>query len=244
MRAGWIRGACACLLFAFAGMVFAQLAAGPSVPEGPPSTDQELRDREFGVGTRQFGLQRKVEMYQWRRLGPGYRKVWDEQAIDSSAYAETYRNPGALPMQTRYWVATRVQLDGKPVDEDVLKQLGRWRDFRPGFSALPGNLAATFQPEGDGLGSAENPLDPQIGDLRVTWRELTLPDLSTRLVLQRGVWILKPDTAVAAVPANATASPARSPDVRAQGRYRDALPIGIGALVVIVAIVVLRRRRS
>jgi uncharacterized membrane protein YecN with MAPEG domain len=70
----------------------------------------------------------------------------------------------------------------------VIEQFGQWRQFRPNFSALPGNLAATFQPEGDGLGSAENPLDPQVGDLRIGWRELTLPALQGRVALERGTW--------------------------------------------------------
>ena len=77
--------------------------------------------------------------------------------------------------------ASIVSIDGKPVAPEVIGRLGQWRGFRPNFSALPGNLAATFQPEGDGLGSAENPLDPQVGDLRIDWRELTLPPLADKV---------------------------------------------------------------
>jgi uncharacterized membrane protein YecN with MAPEG domain len=91
-------------------------------------------------------------------------------------------------MRGRRWTAQQVTLDDKPVDRSVIEQYGQWRLFRPNFSALPGNLAATFQPEGDGLGSAENPLDPQIGDLRIGWRELTLPPLKGRVSLERGTW--------------------------------------------------------
>jgi LPXTG-motif cell wall-anchored protein len=92
-----------------------------------------------------------------------------------------------------------VTLDGKPLAGSAVARLGEWRSFRPNFSALPGNLSATFQPEGDGLGSAENPLDPQVGDLRITWRELVLPPLQGQVVLRDGEWVLPgaPETAAA-----------------------------------------------
>lgn len=238
-----VRASIVCLLLVAAGMAFAQQAPAPVVPEGQPSTDRPLRDVEFGVGTHQFGLQRKVEMYQWRRYGPGYRKVWEAQPIDSSTYAEAYRNPGAFPIQTRYWIATRVVLDGKPVDEDVLKVLGQWRGFRPGFSALPGNLSATFQPEGDGLGSAENPLDPQVGDLRVTWRELELPPLESKLVMEQGNWVLKAEAAVAGARPASTVGADDGANAPSPWRDRYLLPVAVAAVVLLLALAILVRRR-
>ncbi len=184
------------LLLALAGGAHAQQAVQP---QGQPVSAHPPRDAEFGVAARGFGLQRRVEMLQWRRFGPGYRKEWSEQPIDSAGYAQAYRNPGDFPIVTRYWIAADVMLDGKAVDDDVLKEFGQWRDFRPGFSALPANLAATFQPEGDGLGTADNPLDPQVGDLRVHWRVLELPSLAGKVALQGGVWIPASDAVSAGV---------------------------------------------
>jgi hypothetical protein len=132
-------------------------------------------------------------------------------------------------------------VDGRPVDEDVLKVLGQWRGFRPGFSALPGNLSATFQPEGDGLGSAENPLDPQIGDLRITWHEMTLPPLAGRVALRDAVWVLKPGAAVAENGAAPAPDPATSGRKTAQ---RYLLPVGAGALLVFALLALIRRRRA
>ena len=179
----------ALLALLFPGGVPAQQ---PTEPQGEPETDGPLRDVEFGVRTRQFGLERRVSMYQWRREAAGYAQVWSETPIASAADAPPERRNPSFPLQTRYWIADGVTLDGRPLDDDVLKALGRWRDFRPNFSALPGNLSATFQPEGDGLGSAENPLAPRVGDLRITWRELVLPPLADKLVLQDGTWMLAP----------------------------------------------------
>jgi uncharacterized membrane protein YecN with MAPEG domain len=155
--------------------------------EGEAVTDEVVRDREFGVSARHFGLERRVAMFQWRAKGNGYERVWSESPIDSTGYVPGHENP-AFPLRGRRWLAERATLDDKPLDRSVIEQFGVWRSFRPNFSALPGNLAATFQPEGDGLGSAENPLDPQIGDLRIGWRELTLPSLQGKVVLERGAW--------------------------------------------------------
>jgi hypothetical protein len=97
----------------------------------------------------------------------------------------------------------------------------------------------TFQPEGDGLGSAENPLDPQVGDLRIRWRELVLPPLQGRIVLRDGRWRMAPQ---------ATSSVADSLDARPS---TDAAPaprrapwlFSSGVVVVLIAALAARRRR-
>ena len=175
------------LLPALAGVAAAGNVAAQDAPASPPRS-APVKDREFGVETRRFGLERRVEMYQWRKYGPGYGKVWSETRIDSTHYAPAYRNP-EMPLQSRSWLARDVRVDGHPLDPAVLQSLGQWRGFRPAFNALPAALLSTFQPEGDGLGSAENPQAPAIGDLRVNWRELVLPDLAGRMVLRDGRWV-------------------------------------------------------
>lgn len=214
-------------LWAIAGIATAQ------EPEGVPVTDDVVRDTEFGVTARHFGLERRVAMYQWAKSagqasGQGYVQAWSEYAIDSRDFAPGHDNP-ALPLRSRRWIAT-ISLDGKPLDTSVIERLGVWRMFRPNFSALPGNLAATFQPEGDGLGSAENPLDPQVGDLRIHWRELTLPPLQGRLVLRQGRWHLSPN----AIPEPPATQPKKT---------RMPWLFGGGALVVLIGLAVARRRR-
>jgi hypothetical protein len=194
-----MRVAAIALLLALAGGAHAQDAAQP---QGRPVAAHPPRDPEFGVVAHGVGLQRQVEMLQWRRSGSGYRREWSAQPVDSSGFAPAYRNPAAFPIETRYWIASDVTLDGKPVDDDVLREFGEWRDFRPGFSALPANLAATFQPEGDGLGTADNPLAPQVGDLRVHWRTMELPPLAGKIALQGGAWIPASDAVAAGVVAN------------------------------------------
>ncbi len=211
-----------------------------------PQTGERLRDAEFGVSTRQFGLQRSVRMYQWQRSGEQYQRIWSERLIDSRTYPADRRNPEAMPISTRYWVAQRVRIDGKPVDAEVLKRLGQWRDFRPDFSALPGNLSATFQPEGDGLGSAENPLAPQVGDLRIGWREMTLPALDGRIVLQDGRWVPAAQAGTLTQPPAASAmdaelqTPSQPPMREFLRRYGW---VAIAAMALLVLLLALFRRR-
>ena len=208
-----------------------------------PQPGRTVRDPDFGVAARHFGLERRVEMYQWHAAGPVYVRGWNEQPLDSAGFAPGHDNP-PFPLQGRRWLAKSVSVDGRPLDAQVLERLGQWRYFRPSFNALPGNLAATFQPEGDGLGSAENPLDPQVGDLRIRWRELVLPPLQERIVLRDGRWQLRDDAtpAVVAGARNAVAGPAAA---GSQGTGMSWWWLGGGALVLLLAaLVALRRRRG
>lgn len=209
-----------------------------------PRTTAPVRDADFGVSTRKFGLDRRVEMLQWQRTADGYKRVWHDALIDDATHAPEHGNPPAIAMPSKRWWSDTAQLRGQPLDAAVLRELGSWRTFRPDFAALPANLAVTFQPEGDGLGSALNPLDPQIGDMRVTWRELVLPPLQGRVELRDGRWRLRDatprpvepfvDEAAAAVP-----TPVATPPAIAAERAPRVWPwvtavLALGALVLLV----------
>lgn len=213
-----------------------------TVPQGEPRSNGELQDPDFRVTTREFALDRRVEVYQWRAAPDGYRRVWNESPIDSTGFAPGHDNPPELPIQSDRWWAPKPTLDGAPLDAAVLKSLGRWRPFRPGFSRLPANLGASFQPEGDGLGTAENPLEPEIGDLRVTWYELALPPLAGQIVMRDGVWQLKSQAVSPGEDQLATASP----DIEAPRELvRSLWPwIFIVLLPVLVVVAIRRRRRG
>ncbi|HEX2595369.1 MAG TPA: TMEM43 family protein [Luteimonas sp.] len=211
IRAAWL-AAWFALVLLLAGSAMAQDA-----PLGAPQPDRTLRDPEFGVRARHLGLERRVTMLQWQAVASGYVRTWSDRLIDSSGYDGVHKNPPAFPLTSRRWIARAVTIDGKPLAPGVLDAAGIWLDFRPSFNALPANLAATFQPEGDGLGSAENPLAPQVGDLRIQWRDLVLPPLDDRLVLRAGRWeLIAPARAEApgvdpAGPAPAVPTPRRWP---------------------------------
>lgn len=187
----------------FAGLVLlGAFAAGPvraqATPENDPVPSNTLQDPDFHVESTQFGLERRVEMYQWRRDGAGlYSRVWNAAAIDSDAFDAQHRNPQRLPVRSRQWWVREVSLDGRPLPLEVVRLLGQWQTLRPKFSRLPGNLSASFQPEGDGLASSYNPLAPEIGDVRITWHEFVLPPLAGKVEFDHGAWRLSPKAAAA-----------------------------------------------
>jgi Transmembrane protein 43 len=232
----------AALLAAITAAVPIHLAAAQAQDDAPgvPQPDRSVRDSEFGVVARHYGLERRVEMLQWRRVAGGYATTWSELPIDSASFSEGHRNPAGFPLQSRRWTAATITIDGKPLDPSVVSALGQWRVFRPSFSALPANLAATFQPEGDGLGSADNPLEPHVGDLRIHWRELILPPLDQRIALRDGRWQLVAPTPAGVTPSAPVAgNDAAAPTVHAHRAWWFG-----GAFVVLVAALAARRRRS
>ncbi|MDB6164411.1 MAG: hypothetical protein JWL98_1843 [Xanthomonadaceae bacterium] len=218
-------------------VAFIPLARAQEQPLGAPQPDRTLRDPEFGVVARHLGLERQVAMLQWQVAGSRYVRVWSETAIDSASFAPGHSNPVALPLQGQRWLPGTISVDGRPLDAEVVRSLGQWQDFRPSFSALPGNLAATFQPEGNGLGSADNPLAPRIGDLRVHWRELVLPSLDGRIALRDGRWRL-----VAEPPPDPTAAPAKNSSL-AGSISRNLMWWLTGLAVMILAAVLMARLR-
>jgi transmembrane protein TMEM43 len=215
-------------------------SAQQAAPTGAPQPDKTLRDPEFGVVAHHVGLERVVEMLQWQPAASGYTRTWSTDPIDSTDFGLSHQNPAAFPLRGRRWMAGSVTVDGKPLDAEVIRRLGAWQEFRPSFSALPGNLAATFQPEGNGLGSAQNPLDPRIGDLRIHWRDLVLPPLEGHVELRAGRWQL-----VAAAPA-AVGPPSNALATIGQpAAPRRWFWWSCGALIVaIVALAVRLRRKS
>ena len=190
------------------GLLVAAAGAAPA-PSKPRVPDElvarpgtPLQDRVFGVGSTQFGLERRVEMYQWSRSGPGFQPVWNSAPIDSATFPAQHRNPPRLPIESERWMTEGATLGGRPLDRPLLLVLGRWTEIRPAFNRLPANLAAALQPEGNGLGSSENPLAPHIGAVRVRWLELVLPELTGRVELRNGQWQLTRESVLrAAAPA-------------------------------------------
>ena len=233
-----IRGAALVVLLALAGGVAAQ-----EEETLEPVPGAALEDPDFRVRSRQFGLERRVEMYQWRSDADSYRRVWNAAWIDSSGFAPGHVNPPGLPLPGERWWAQDARIDGRPIAPEVLRALGHWQVFRPNFSRLPGNLAATFQPDGDGLSSSENPLDPRVGDLRVAWSELVLPPLEGKVELRDGRWQLS-SQARDAIAAGALADPARqSAPLIAPTLLQRLWPWGLGALVLLLLWLGRRRRR-
>lgn len=167
-----MRIACLLLLLAVASAAWAQ---APDMPVRPRPSER-LVDPEFGIASEAYALRREVQMLQWVPDAQGDRLDWRDAVVPSTGLAAGPRNPAALPFVAIQWQAGARMPDGVELPHALIAQLGEWRLLHPDPARLPPNLAATFQPAGDVLTSAADPMAPQAGDLRLRWSELVLPD--------------------------------------------------------------------
>src|SRR6478609_11250244 len=69
-------------IVALAGLLLlAGALRAQDAPIGEPQADAPVRDVEFGVTVRQFGLERRVEMLQWQSTPHGYERVWSDAPV-------------------------------------------------------------------------------------------------------------------------------------------------------------------
>lgn len=237
------------------------VAASPAVVlqthrQGQIASTTSVADPTFGIHARVLGLERGVEMLQWRKvdfpLPPHYEQAWTAERIDASGFDAAHRNPGDLPFNGERWWTTDPKLDGRPVSPDVLAALDTWTALKPDLAQLPTNLAVSFQPDGDWLSTSQDPAHPQVGDVRVRWRSIARASAPAGVVLVAGRWELPAATTDATTSAGSArgakpASPSGSDGaVRnwLQRMFGDHLAwLVVGGFVLALLLLVWRRRR-
>jgi hypothetical protein len=150
------------------------------------------RDPDFGVtGDGLTRLERKVEMFQWKEeketeshgnLGGSkttattykYAKVWSDAAIASGAFhnQDGHQNP-AMPAHSATFDGTAVMVGAYRLDPPVL---GKITDFTPLHPSVA--PPAGYQAAGEGFYRGQDPAQPAIGDLRVTFRAVPAQTVS------------------------------------------------------------------
>jgi hypothetical protein len=145
---------------------------------GAVSVTGAPRDADLNVtpepGT--LRLLRRVEMYQWQeqtssetrtRMGGGqetvttysYRRVWAEGRIDSSRFRQPDGHQNPEPRyQTRAFNAERAMLGGFRISDAQVNQIPATTSL-----AVPGGNAD------GGRYIGQDPQNPRVGDLRITW---------------------------------------------------------------------------
>jgi LPXTG-motif cell wall-anchored protein len=225
--------------------------------KGQIDSAADVADPIFGVHSRVLGLERGVEMLQWRKVDfpapPHYEQAWTAERIDSTGFDSAHRNPGDLPFNGQRWWTVKPVLDGHPVSADVLAKLDSWTPLKPDLAQLPTNLAVSFQPDGDWLSTSQDPVHPQIGDVRVRWRAIAPSPAPGGAVLVAGRWELPvPTKTVGTVPAAAS----RFAKVPGTGSSRDPLEVprrmvgdhliwlvAAGIALVLLVLVLARKRK-
>ena len=161
---------------------------------GKATTAETLVDPEFGVRVNAIRLEREVAMYQWKEeketrkrknLGGSetkettyeYEQVWSERLIDSGSFKrrEGHENPGKMPFESQGWQASDVRLGAYRLSP---AQVGAFGGFRPvGKEQLPPPASGRQSIDG-GYYLGKSPSAPEIGDVRVLFREAPPGDVS------------------------------------------------------------------
>lgn len=174
---------------------------------GPVATDGPVADSEIGVEAQGIKLLRNVEMYQWveekksetrKKLGGGeetvttydYKKAWDDDAIDSSAFQETagHENPGAFPIDSATFTADPVRVGAFTLSEEQLGSLNDAKDLPLAADAqvtLPEEIAASSQIDKGVIYAGADPNSPQLGDVRVSF-QVVAPSTVSLVGVQTG----------------------------------------------------------
>ena len=189
------------------GVVSIQASDDPATHEGKLvhlqgdlEIDEEVVDPTFDVRVKRPGLNRRVEMYQWKetsktkeeqKVGGGTRKVttykyskdWSSSPISSGSFKRPagHENP-SMPFTSWSARASAGQLGAFKVDSAVLNEVDAEEPlklddaFKARLQERVGKRQVTMQGEGNQayVGSAGS---PQVGDLRITYVQLK-PDVS------------------------------------------------------------------
>jgi hypothetical protein len=159
------------------------------------------RDPVFGVsGDGLLRLSRSVEMYQWKEEASSqsqqsvggsqttqttytYQKVWSAQPIASAKFKVTdgHQNP-QMPQRSAIFDGAEVKLGPYRVDPSVLSKVSAFTPLQP-QSAPP----AGYQAAGDGFYQGQNPSQPVIGDVRVSFTAVPAQTISVAAAQAGGV---------------------------------------------------------
>ena len=151
---------------------------------GTPRVVEAPHDRDFNQSSNTPVLMRRVEMLQWREIDIGgsvhYEMDWVDHPLDASRFKDPHGhdNPGKFPISGQQFNAGLVQLGGFKLGRALVHALPGSDVIKPDAAALPDNLAASFSRYQDYLVTSAQPGHPRLGDLRVSWIEVPLQQVT------------------------------------------------------------------
>lgn len=159
------------------------------------------KDPEFDVTTDGLArLTRMVEMYQWheesstsshQNVGGSkttettytYKRDWSERPIDSGHFKVPggHQNP-PMPSRTATFDGGQVRIGAYMVDPSVLNRISAFTPLRPQTPPPAG-----YQVSGDGFYRGQDPGQPAVGDLRVSFTAVPAQTVSVAAAQSSGV---------------------------------------------------------
>jgi len=151
---------------------------------GTPVVVEAPNDPEFNFRVNTPVLVRNVEMFQWREVRIGdevhYEQDWVGRLIDASHFERPagHANPSSIPLSSKQFDAGLVRVGGFDLSPQVLHALPSSTQATPDLKALPANLAASFSQYQNYLVTSASPGNPRVGDVRVSWDEVPLQQVT------------------------------------------------------------------
>ncbi len=217
-----------------------------------------VRDPVFSVtGDGLLRLSRTVEMYQWKETTSSqsqqsvggskttettytYQHAWSDQPIASGQFKvrDGHQNP---PMQVRSatFNAGEVKLGAYRVDPSLLDKVTTFTPLQPQSPPPTG-----YQASGDGFYQGQNPGQPAIGDVRVTFTAIPAQTVSVAGAQSNGVLTSYRDsngyTIALAEPGVVPASALFHDEQKSEGRLTWILR-GVGFVMMLIGFVCMTR---
>ncbi len=164
---------------------------------GLASTEDTVKDLDFGVGAKGIRLERKVEMYQWdessrsrssRRVGGSrttsktytYKKEWSEKRIDSKNFRhqEGHENPPTMAYRSNKFTAGNVTMGAFKLSSALVDMMSGGESLSVDASTLPEAFKAKAVAHAGGYYLGADAANPQIGDMRVSFKLVKPRDVS------------------------------------------------------------------
>ncbi len=159
---------------------------------GTAEPREVLRDDQFQIEDTAIKLERKVEMYQWkenqkteteRKVGGSeerkttytYEKTWSGNLIDSGSFKQPdgRSNPSSMPWSSETFTSSDVELGAFKLNSSLIGSIGNYQArgvTDEDLAKLPEGTRKDMQVHGNGFYKGANPSDPQIGDVRISFR--------------------------------------------------------------------------
>ena len=166
---------------------------------GKADTKDTLKDPDFGVSAVAIKLERHVEMYQWKQekhertedtVGGSkktittytYKLVWDDDEINSSEFNDKdpkYRNP-PMAMKKMTFKSQNVTLGDYKLSESLIDMINNSQQLsitEVMTNSFPDELKAKYK-AANGILQSGTPGNPQVGDLKITFKVTNPQDVS------------------------------------------------------------------
>lgn len=144
------------------------------------SNSAEVKDSKFGISVKAAKLQRIVEMYQWNESCETdeddketckYEKEWSSSEIDSSEFKKADHDNPAFKIEGDEFEAENVKVGAFDLSERLLGNLSYNKDIKnETLTTQYVNPVDGYKVDGKYLINSEDISEPQIGDVRISYK--------------------------------------------------------------------------